>query len=86
MSGMSAPVAAVEQTSAATPAALLICEQCDTVYRRRPLARGETARCARCHAVLERHQRMGTNTMLALILTAMLVFVGRTCGRSSPWG
>jgi paraquat-inducible protein A len=75
MPGMSAPATAIEQQPAATRAPLLICEHCDTVYRRRPLARGETARCARCHAVLERHQRMGTNTMLALILTAMLVFV-----------
>jgi paraquat-inducible protein A len=45
------------------------------VYRRRPLARGEVARCARCHAVLERHQRIGINAMLALVATVMVVFV-----------
>ncbi|BDU20588.1 paraquat-inducible protein A [Dyella sp. GSA-30] len=54
---------------------LMICEHCDTVYRRRELARGETARCLRCDAVLERHQRIGTNGMLALVLTAMVVFI-----------
>jgi paraquat-inducible protein A len=54
---------------------LLICEHCDTVYRRRPLAPGEVARCERCHAVLERHQRLGNETLLALVLTAMVAFV-----------
>ncbi|HEX7816971.1 paraquat-inducible protein A [Dyella sp.] len=54
---------------------LLICEHCDTVYRRRMLAPGETARCVRCDAVLERHQRLGVNGLLALVLTAMVVFV-----------
>jgi paraquat-inducible protein A len=65
-------------TGQAVPAfssALLICEHCDTVYRRRPLVRGEVARCARCHAVLERHQRIGINGMLALVATVMVVFV-----------
>lgn len=54
---------------------LMVCEHCDTVYRRRELARGETARCLRCGAVLERHQRIGTHAMFALVVTAMLVFV-----------
>ncbi|EIM01758.1 paraquat-inducible protein A [Rhodanobacter thiooxydans] len=58
-----------------SPEALLICEHCDTVYRRRPLARGEVATCARCGAELERHHAMSTNAMLALILTSMIVFV-----------
>ena len=58
-----------------SPEALLICEHCDTVYRRRPLARGEVARCARCGAELERHHALSVNAMLALILTAMIVFV-----------
>ncbi|TAL83878.1 MAG: paraquat-inducible protein A [Rhodanobacter sp.] len=55
--------------------ALLICEHCDTVYRRRLLARGEVAQCARCHAVLERHQGLSINVMLALVLTALIMFV-----------
>jgi hypothetical protein len=55
--------------------ALLICEHCDTVYRRRTLTRGEVARCACCQAVLERHHGLSVNALLALVLTAMIVFV-----------
>ena len=58
-----------------SPEALLICEHCDTVYRRRTLARGDVARCVRCEAELERHHALSVNAMLALILTAMIVFV-----------
>jgi len=58
-----------------SPEALLICEHCDTVYRRQPLAHGDVARCACCHAVLERHHGLSVNVMLALVLTAMIVFV-----------
>ncbi|MFC5435654.1 paraquat-inducible protein A [Rhodanobacter umsongensis] len=56
-------------------AGLLICEHCDTVYRRRALVRGEVARCARCDAELERHHVLSVNAMLALVVTAMIVFV-----------
>jgi paraquat-inducible protein A len=58
-----------------SPETLLICEHCDTVHRRRTLVRGDVARCARCEAELERHQVLSVNAMLALILTAMIVFV-----------
>jgi len=58
-----------------SPEALQICEHCDTVYRRRPLAHGDVARCACCHAVLEQHHGLSVNTLLALVLTAMIVFV-----------
>jgi paraquat-inducible protein A len=72
---MSVPTPAVEHAPAHAAGALLVCEHCDTVYRRRPLARGETARCARCQAVLERHHGLGIGAMLALVLTALVVFV-----------
>ncbi len=65
----------IEHVQKALTPTLLICEHCDTVYRRRPLARGDVARCVRCHAVLERHQRIGLNAMFALVLTVMVVFV-----------
>ncbi|HWX67258.1 MAG TPA: paraquat-inducible protein A [Rhodanobacter sp.] len=61
--------------STTSPETLLICEHCDTVYRRRTLERGEVARCARCLAELERHQLLSVNALLALVLTAMIVFV-----------
>lgn len=74
--GMSTtPPASMEHAQKALSADLLICEHCDTVYRRRPLARGDVARCARCNAVLERHQRIGLNAMFALVVTVMVVFV-----------
>lgn len=61
---------------ATTPSGgMLICEHCDTVYRRRKLARGDLARCACCHAVLERHQSLSVSALLALVFTAMIVFV-----------
>jgi paraquat-inducible protein A len=58
-----------------SPETLLICEHCDTVYRRRALQRGEELHCARCRAVLERHTGLGVNALLALVLTAMIMFV-----------
>lgn len=57
------------------PETLLICEHCDTVYRRRTLARGDVATCARCQAELERYHALSVNAMLALVLTALIVFV-----------
>lgn len=54
---------------------LIVCEHCDTVYRRQPLARGEVARCAVCDAVLERHQWLGVDVQFALVLTGLIVFV-----------
>lgn len=54
---------------------LIVCEHCDTVYQRRHLARGEVARCSVCGAVLERHQWLGVDGQLALILSALIVFV-----------
>ncbi|MEO8746812.1 MAG: paraquat-inducible protein A [Rhodanobacter sp.] len=57
------------------PQQLLVCEYCDTVYRRCRLARGEAAECPRCLCELERYQWLNPAVLLALILTAMLVFV-----------
>lgn len=54
---------------------LQVCEHCDTVYRACEPPRGAVTRCARCGAVLERHHALGTGGMLALVLTALIVFV-----------
>ncbi|MEZ2419595.1 paraquat-inducible protein A [Luteibacter sp. RCC_6_2] len=54
---------------------LIVCEHCDSVYRRRPLARGEVADCTVCGAVLERHQWLGVEAQFALIVAAFIVFV-----------
>jgi paraquat-inducible protein A len=54
---------------------LIVCEHCDSVYRRRSLARGEVADCSVCGAVLERHQWLGVEAQFALIVAAFIVFV-----------
>ena len=54
---------------------LLICEHCDTVHRGHPLARGETMRCVRCEALLARYHALNADGMLALVLTALIVFL-----------
>lgn len=59
----------------AVAGAPLICEQCDTVHRSRPLTRGEEIRCVRCGAVLARYHGLGVGGMLALVITALIVFL-----------
>ena len=54
---------------------LVICEQCDSVYRRRTLARGEVTRCQTCDAVLYRATPLDLDGWLALTLTAAIVFL-----------
>lgn len=56
-------------------ARLVICEHCDAVYRRRPLARGEKARCVRCNAVLYRHPYLDAGGVLALALAGLVLWV-----------
>ena len=58
-----------------SPHSLVICEHCDTVYRARRLGRGEVARCVVCEAELDRHDPFSVKSLLALILTAMIVFL-----------
>jgi len=57
------------------PRDLIVCEHCDSVYRRRKLARGDVADCQVCGAVLERHQWLGVESQFALIAAALIVFV-----------
>jgi paraquat-inducible protein A len=72
---MNGSPSSIEHAQKASTPTLVICEYCDTVHRRRPLAYGDVARCLRCQAVLERHQRIGVNAMFALVVTVMVVFV-----------
>jgi len=59
---------------AVPPSGLIACEYCGAVYRRRKLARGETASCTRCRAVLARHTAFAPREWLALTLAALVVF------------
>lgn len=56
-------------------APLVVCEHCDSVYRRHELRRDEIARCARCGAVLYRSTRLDIDELLALTVAAAIVFV-----------
>jgi len=70
------PVAAFDRLDGMQRARnLIVCEHCDSVYRRRSLARGEVADCVVCGAVLERHQWLGVDAQFALIFAALIVFV-----------
>lgn len=49
---------------------LIVCEECGLAHRWRPVARGETARCSRCEAVLGRPHRLPIDAVLALTVAA----------------
>lgn len=53
----------------------IICEHCDSLYESVPLAKGQTSQCSRCGAVLERARNLNVQQLLALSITAALLFV-----------
>jgi paraquat-inducible protein A len=53
---------------------LVVCEECDAVYRRQLLASDDVVRCRRCGATLERGHWLSNDGQLALTLAAMVVF------------
>ena len=55
-------------------APLIICEFCDSVYRRGLLPDGAAARCRCCGTVLYRNSPANIDLRLALIITALVVF------------
>ena len=54
--------------------AIVICRDCDIAYRRVSLTRGETARCLRCDAVLQRYLSADPDAALALVITGTILF------------
>ncbi len=54
---------------------LVVCEHCDSVHRREPLARGGVASCARCGSVLYRAGHLDLDRWLALTLAAGVAFI-----------
>lgn len=58
-----------------TTATLVACPECDALHRRRPLARGASARCVRCNAVLYRHTYLHAGQVLPLVVGALVTFV-----------
>lgn len=63
----------VEQLGQPCPE-LVGCEECDAVYRKVALASGERAYCLHCGALLYQ-QSKPFNTLLALVMTALIVFI-----------
>lgn len=53
---------------------LIACEECDSVYQRISLQKGERATCACCGAPLYRYRRP-LSTLLPLVLTALIIFI-----------
>src|SRR5580704_1111453 len=53
---------------------ILICRDCDTVYRAIPLRRGDEALCRRCDAVLARYLAADVESGLALVAAAAIFF------------
>lgn len=54
---------------------LVVCERCSQPHRWRLLAPGESARCTRCQAVLGHGHRLGTESLLALTVAALIAYV-----------
>ena len=54
---------------------LVMCGQCGMVHRWRPLAPASVARCARCEAILGRGHRLSLPQLLALTITAAVLFL-----------
>jgi paraquat-inducible protein A len=54
---------------------ILICRDCDTVYRAIPLRPGDVALCRRCNAVLARYFAADIEGGLALVIAAAIFFV-----------
>lgn len=52
-----------------------ICEHCDSVYLPVPLDKGQVARCVRCSAILARGGQRSLQQLLALSISAALLFV-----------
>lgn len=53
---------------------LIMCEYCDSVYRRRALAPGEGAKCSRCLASMYCMPRWNHDAWLALTVAALILY------------
>ncbi len=53
---------------------LKVCHDCDLVQETPTLDIGETARCLRCHSILEKHRTNSLNRSLALAMTGIILF------------
>jgi len=54
---------------------LVACPECDLLHRRRPLARGEKAKCIQCGGVLYRRPGLQAGQMVPLVIGALITFL-----------
>ncbi|APZ54874.1 paraquat-inducible protein A [Salipiger abyssi] len=54
---------------------LIACPSCDALHRLRDVRPGETARCVRCHAVLEAPRNTAMTRIIMLALAALILMV-----------
>jgi paraquat-inducible protein A len=54
---------------------LVVCDECDAVYSRQPLAPGEQARCSRCGATLGAGHHIDADGQLALAVASLICVV-----------
>ena len=72
---MSAPPLARRAPVVVPDSDYIVCEECDAVYRARPLASDAVLRCRRCGATLARGHALPLDGQLALTLGALAVFL-----------
>lgn len=53
---------------------LIVCDECDAVYQKVPLHRGEVIYCARCGAQLGNERRNQVRTMLPITIASLILF------------
>ncbi|WP_028094889.1 paraquat-inducible protein A [Pseudodonghicola xiamenensis] len=54
---------------------LIACPTCDALLHERPVAVGETARCPRCHTVIEAPRALAMTRIIMLALSALILMV-----------
>lgn len=62
-------------SAGATSGSLVVCRDCDAVYRRQSLPRQSCARCQRCDGELYRDRRAGFEGTIALAAAGLIAFV-----------
>jgi paraquat-inducible protein A len=54
---------------------LIVCEQCDAVFKKLSLAHSEIARCTRCEGELDRNTERRRRHLLPLTIASLIIFV-----------
>lgn len=55
---------------------LMVCPQCDAVYRKKDLAHGELATCQRCHKVIASPRKRAGMHIISLAIGSLIMIIG----------